>query len=738
MRIPLDESWTKRKRLEPIMRKVSCVADATPARNRQSDRRSPPARSAARGNRPVCAAPPKPAIVSSSSYDLEPVLMSSFSGPARGWSVAGRRFAAAVAVLLCICTSGVAYGSGEKEPTLRLLVTSSIVRPGREVTVRVIGSRGPCTVALIRSLHLVRVWRTTPPRAKLSFRSGRKSEVLTVSAKCGRQTRIAPVWVVSRHRGRTVQLGYEPRAGMDGGGPIVVSLARSGVAARAPRALGRAARDTGPLRGSARARAASAGVRSAIVAFAKSQIGLSSPAGSLCNPYSAYWHEGSGGCPNGWTSNWWCAEFAAWAWSKAGVSFPYGGPSDVNAFSASFYVWGSATGNWHPLSSGYQPQPGDVAVYGSLQEGVWPGHVGIVVGGSAGHPDVINGDWGYTTSAVVEDADEPNIGVSGGGLDGYVSPPNQPGGGNGPSAGGTGPGAGGTGPGGPPTTAGGWQAAFNAGSLWTIGRDDRGNLQLGIASGTTPSITYLTNGSWEAAWNAGGDLWVTGPTDVRGDMHLGMAPGTSPSITAMPNGGWEVAFQASNGHLWVIGSDDRGDMNLGMAPGTSPSITSLTNGSWEVAWNAGDLWITGPTDVRGDMKLGMASGTSPSITGLSNGSWEVAWNAGDLWITGPTDVRGDMKLGMASGTSPSITGLSNGSWEVAWNAGDLWITGPTDVRGDMKLGMASGTSPSITGLSNGSWEVAWNAGDLGITGPTDVRGDMHLGMASGTSPSIAP
>ena len=145
-------------------------------------------------------------------------------------------------------------------------------------------------------------------------------------------------------------------------------LARSGVAARAPRALGRAARDTGPLRGSARARAASAGVRSAIVAFAKSQIGLSSPAGSLCNPYSAYWHEGSGGCPNGWTSNWWCAEFAAWAWSKAGVSFPYGGPSDVNAFSASFYVWGSATGNWHPLSSGYQPQPGDVAVYGACRK----------------------------------------------------------------------------------------------------------------------------------------------------------------------------------------------------------------------------------------------------------------------------------------------------------------------------------------------------------------------------------
>jgi hypothetical protein len=25
------------------------------------------------------------------------------------------------------------------------------------------------------------------------------------------------------------------------------------------------------------------------------------------------------------------------------------------AWSASFYAWGVATGNWHPLSSGYQP-----------------------------------------------------------------------------------------------------------------------------------------------------------------------------------------------------------------------------------------------------------------------------------------------------------------------------------------------------------------------------------------------
>jgi hypothetical protein len=282
-----------------------------------------------------------------------------------------------------------------------------------------------------------------------------------------------------------------------------------------------------------------------------------------------------------------------------------------------------------------------------------------------------------------------------------------------------------------------WQVAWNAGAFWTTGEDVKGSVGVGVATGTSPSIATLTTGGWEAAFRGSdGHLYVIG-ADEKGDMDLGVAPGTSPSITALVGGGWEVAFHASGGGLWVVGKDDRGDMNLGMAAGTSPSITGLANGSWEVAWNAGDLWVTGPTDVRGDMGVGITPGTSPSIASLANGSWEVAWNAGDLWVTGPTDVRGDTKLGIATGTSPSITGLANGSWEAAWNAGGLWITGPTDARGNMQLGISAGTNPSIAGLANGSWEVAWNAGGLWITGPTDVRGNMHLGMTSGTSPSIA-
>ena len=37
---------------------------------------------------------------------------------------------------------------------------------------------------------------------------------------------------------------------------------------------------------------------------------------------------------------------------------------DLNSSSASFYEWGVRHHTWHPVNSGYVPQPGDVAVYG--------------------------------------------------------------------------------------------------------------------------------------------------------------------------------------------------------------------------------------------------------------------------------------------------------------------------------------------------------------------------------------
>ncbi len=153
------------------------------------------------------------------------------------------------------------------------------------------------------------------------------------------------------------------------------------------------------------------------------------PISSACNPYSNYWGDGSAaGCAAGNRDVEWCADFAAWAWRQAGVSFTYGsGGSDINAWSASFYFWGVAHGTWHPLSSGYAPQPGDVAVYGNLTDAPGPGHVGIYVSGPASSPRVVNGNWAlnYPTDSewgVYTQSGESNTGVSGGTLDGYVSP----------------------------------------------------------------------------------------------------------------------------------------------------------------------------------------------------------------------------------------------------------------------------------------------------------------------------
>jgi hypothetical protein len=169
-----------------------------------------------------------------------------------------------------------------------------------------------------------------------------------------------------------------------------------------------------------------------IVAIANSQVGYSTrPKHSYCNKFSAYWQAGKAVCPHGEASEEWCADFAAWAWQKAGAQFGYGyEPGEINAGAVSFYQWGAANGRWHPVGSGYVAQPGDVAVYG-LQLGEYPtaAHVAIVTGDSSGQrgPDVINGDGDRTGFSVVEtgtDQTKADVGqhedVT---LAGYVSPP---------------------------------------------------------------------------------------------------------------------------------------------------------------------------------------------------------------------------------------------------------------------------------------------------------------------------
>jgi hypothetical protein len=167
-----------------------------------------------------------------------------------------------------------------------------------------------------------------------------------------------------------------------------------------------------------------------IVAIALSQVGYGAdPSNSYCNKFSAYWDAGTTVCPSGERSEKWCADFAAWAWRRAGVPFAYGYvPGEINGAAVSFYQWGVDHGQWHPASGGYVAAPGDVAVYG-LTLGADPSaaHVAIVTDDAPNQrgPNVVNGDGDRTGFSVAEtgrDQVRADTGRGDSTLDGYVSP----------------------------------------------------------------------------------------------------------------------------------------------------------------------------------------------------------------------------------------------------------------------------------------------------------------------------
>ena len=171
-------------------------------------------------------------------------------------------------------------------------------------------------------------------------------------------------------------------------------------------------------------------LRGRIVAIAESQVGYrTDPPDTYCNKYSAYWVSGASDCGNSNFDEEWCADFAAWVWQKAGAAVTYEYVhGDLNASSASFYEWGTARGEWHPVGSGYVPLPGDVAVYGLDASNLVAQHDAIVVSYTKGQrgPDAINGDGDRTGYSVVEIGDdEYQADISkkqGALLAGYVSP----------------------------------------------------------------------------------------------------------------------------------------------------------------------------------------------------------------------------------------------------------------------------------------------------------------------------
>ena len=194
--------------------------------------------------------------------------------------------------------------------------------------------------------------------------------------------------------------------------------------------LHRAPENTNPFRVPGKATLVGLTQRQRIVAIAKSQVGYrTDPSNSYCNKYSAYWGSGTADCPGGEAAEEWCADFAAWAWQKAGVHFTYGyRAGQINGAAVSFYEWGVANDEWHPATSGYVAAPGDVAVYG-LSLGPDPSavHAAIVTDDPPGQrgPDVVNGDSDRTGFSVVEagtDQVRADAGHGDATIAGYVTP----------------------------------------------------------------------------------------------------------------------------------------------------------------------------------------------------------------------------------------------------------------------------------------------------------------------------
>jgi hypothetical protein len=170
-------------------------------------------------------------------------------------------------------------------------------------------------------------------------------------------------------------------------------------------------------------------LRARIVSIAESQIGYQTdPPGTYCNKFSAYWYSGAADCGNGNLDEEWCADFAAWVWKRAGAEVDYQYVNgDLNSSAASFYEWGVAKGTWHPVASGYVPQPGDVAVYGLDTSNMTAAHVAVVIGYQSGDqgPAAVNGDGDLTAFSVVEVRTDEYLADThpdGAPLSGYVAP----------------------------------------------------------------------------------------------------------------------------------------------------------------------------------------------------------------------------------------------------------------------------------------------------------------------------
>ncbi|MGF1428614.1 CHAP domain-containing protein, partial [Kitasatospora sp. LaBMicrA B282] len=153
-------------------------------------------------------------------------------------------------------------------------------------------------------------------------------------------------------------------------------------------AAGLVATGTGP---------ASAATGSQLVGIANANLGK-----HYCDTNSAGGTGFGSSCSaNGGTGEFWCGDFVSWVWQQAGLSVPASNPASVPSW--------LSTSAYHPLGSGYTPQPGDAVIFGDNQYPTQGSHIAIVTNYSNGLLSDIGGDEGgggspwWSTSSVQTD-----------------------------------------------------------------------------------------------------------------------------------------------------------------------------------------------------------------------------------------------------------------------------------------------------------------------------------------------
>jgi hypothetical protein len=150
-------------------------------------------------------------------------------------------------------------------------------------------------------------------------------------------------------------------------------------------------------------------LRGKIVNLANGEVGTTE---ANCNRYNSACHNGE---PD------WCAMFATWTWSKAGISGVPTGTFVARALGK----WGVSKGlfKYRSSSTHGSPKPGDWAIYGP-PDGTTGGHVDVV---TAVHPDgtltVVGGNVSNKVSRRVIDPDTARQGADRVLISGYVTPP---------------------------------------------------------------------------------------------------------------------------------------------------------------------------------------------------------------------------------------------------------------------------------------------------------------------------